>query len=97
MEKRTQIPVSLYEAMIDYIQKHYDPSCKEQYLFIYRGVISKQDAEIKRNLYSAYKTEKDPDTREMLRLSYLDKAGIPSHGRWTREVEEEFKKGNFDC
>jgi hemerythrin-like domain-containing protein len=95
MEKRIQIPASLYEAMVDYIQNHYDPCCKEQYYFIYRGVMNKQEAEIKRNLYSAYKAEKDPDTREMLRQSYLDKAGIPSHGRWTEQAEEEFRKGNF--
>ena len=28
----------------------------------------------------------------MLRISYLDKAGIPSHGRWDEEIELNFSK-----
>jgi hypothetical protein len=47
------------------------------------------------DLYSAYKTESDPETREMLRISYLDKAGIPSHGRWEEETERKYMKGEF--
>ena len=39
----------------------------------------------------------DPETREMLRISYLDEAGIPSHVRWGDETEKSFREGNFDC
>ena len=33
----------------------------------------------------------------MLRISYLDKAGVPSHGQWGEETEKNFREGNFDC
>ena len=82
MEKRIQIPQALYSLMVEYIQDHYDPDDRQRFMRIRNGIEQKQQAEIRRNLYSAYKAEIDPETREMLRISYLDKAGIPSHGRW---------------
>lgn len=97
MEKRIQIPQELYSLMIDYIQAHYDPRDRKRYMQICDGIERKQQAEIRRNLYSAYKSETDPETREMLRTSYLDKAGVPSHGRWGEETERNFREGNFDC
>ncbi len=97
MEKRIQIPQSLYEMMIGYIYDHYDPADRQRFLAIRDGVERKREAEIRRNLYSAYKTEADSDTREMLRTAYLDKAGVPSHGRWSKLTDELFRKGNFDC
>ena len=97
MEKRIQLPLSLYELMVSYIQDHYDPDDRQRFNNILSGVKAKQDAEIRRNLYSAYKTETDPETRKMLRISYLDEAGIPSHGRWGEETEKSFLEGNFDC
>ena len=95
MEKRIQIPMKLYEMMVDYIQDHYDPADRQRFLAIRYGIEAKNAAEIRRNLYSAYKTETDPATREALRLSYLDKAGVSSHGRWGEEVEITFRNGNF--
>ena len=95
MEKRIQLPASLYELMVSYIQDHYDPSDHQRFATIQSGIQAKQDAEIRHNLYSAYKNESDPETREMLRLSYLDKAGVPSHGRWPEEVEKKYIDGNF--
>ncbi len=95
MEKRIQIPMKLYEMMVDYIQDHYDPSDQYRFLAIRHGIEAKHDAEIRRNLYSAYKAESDPATREALRLSYLDKAGVPSHGRWSEKEEKNFREGNF--
>ena len=95
MEKRIQIPMKLYEMMVDYIQDHYDPSDQQRFLSIRHGIEEKHAAEIRRNLYSAYKAETDPTTREVLRLSYLDKAGVPSHGRWSEKVEKNFQDGNF--
>ena len=95
MEKRTQLPLALYELMVDYILDHYDPQDQERFRMISAGIERKRDAEIRRNLYSAYKTESDPETREMLRISYLDKTGIPSHGRWGEETERKYKKGEF--
>ena len=97
MEKRIQIPLALYSLMVDYIQDHYDPDDQQRFMKISAGIEAKQQAEIRRNLYSAYKTQADPDLREMLRISYLDKAGVPSHGRWGEETEKNFREGNFDC
>ena len=97
MEKRIQIPQALYSLMVEYIQDHFDPDDRQRFMQIRIGIEQKQQAEIRRNLYSAYKTEADPDTREMLRTSYLDKAGIPSHGRWGEDTEKSFREGNFGC
>ena len=97
MEKRIQIPQALYSLMVEYIQDHYDPGDWQRFMQIQNGIEQKQQAEIRRNLYSAYKAETDPEAREMIRISYLDKAGIPSHGRWGEETEKSFREGNFDC
>ena len=97
MEKRTQIPQALYSLMVEYIQDHYDPDDRQRFMKIRSGIEEKQQAEIRHNLYSAYKAESDPETREMLRISYLDKVGIPSHGRWGEDAEKCFREGNFDC
>ena len=97
MEKRIQIPQALYSLMVDYILDHYDPDDRQRFMKIRNGIEQKQQAEIRRNLYSAYKTETDPETREMIRASYLDKVGIPSHGRWGEETEKSFREGNFGC
>ena len=97
MEKGIQIPQALYSLMVEYIQDHYDPNDRQRFMQIRNGIERKRQAEIRRNLYSAYKAEADPETREMLRTSYLDKAGIPSHGRWGEETEKSFREGNFGC
>ena len=91
MEKRVQISQSLYLMMVNYIMDHYDPNDRERFIHIRDGIERKRQADIRHNLYSAYKTE----TRETLRASYLDKAGIPSHGRWDEEAEASFREGNF--
>ncbi len=96
MVKRIQIPAPLYELMVDYIQDHYDPADQQRFNAILNGVKAKQNAEIRRNLYTAYKTQTEPEAREMLRQSYLDKAGYPSHARWAEEVEKLFFEGNLD-
>ncbi len=96
MNKRIQIPLSLYENMIGYIQDHFDKNDQTRFYEILKGIEAKREAEIRRNLYTAYKSEVEPVTREMLRNSYLDKAGVPSHGRWDEDTEVKLRKGNFD-
>ncbi|MBR6299381.1 MAG: hypothetical protein IKR36_00625 [Clostridia bacterium] len=96
MEKRIQISIKLYEMMVDYIQNHFDPSDQQRFMEIYRGIEAKREADLRHNLYSAYKAEMDPTAREMLRSSYLDKAGIPPHGRWNEETERKFREDNFN-
>ena len=95
MEKRVQISQSLYLMMVNYIMDHYDPNDRERFIHIRDGIERKRQADIRHNLYSAYKTETDPETREILRASYLDTAGVPSHGRWDEEAEASFREGNF--
>lgn len=97
MEKRIQIPLALYSLMVDYILDHYDPDDRQRFMQIRNGIEQKQQAEIRRNLYSAYKVEVNPETREILRSSYLDKAGVPSSWRWEEETEKSFREGNFGC
>ncbi len=96
MVKRIQIPQVLYDLMVEYILDHYDPADHQRFMKVRAGIEQKQQAEIRRNLYCAYKTETDPETKEMLRISYLDKAGVPSHGRWGEETEKSFREGNFE-
>jgi len=95
MKKRIQLPIALYELMVAYIQDHYDPEDEQRFKQIVAGLERMRDAEMRRNLYTAYKMEPDPETRELLRNSYLDKAGIPSHGRWGETAERKHMNGEF--
>ena len=95
MEKRIQLPVSLYKAMTAYILDHYDPTDQIRFRMIQQALEQREEAQIRRNLYTAYKTQDDPETREMLRIAYLDRAGIPSHGRWGAETESHYRNGDF--
>ena len=52
MEKRIQIPQALYSLMVEYIQDHYDPGDWQRFMQIQNGIEQKQQAEIRRNLYS---------------------------------------------
>jgi hypothetical protein len=85
MKKRIQIPASLYNLMVDYINDHYDPRDRERFHDIQIGIQNKIKSDERHNIYTAYKAEADPETKELLRTLYLDKAGIPSHGRWSEE------------
>lgn len=93
MEKRIQIPLSLYESMVEYIQDHYDAYDHTRYYKIIAGIERKKNADIRHNLYSAYKAQQDPEIREQLRTAYLDEAGVT--GRWPESVEENYRNGNF--
>ena len=76
MVKRIQIPLELYELMVSYIQSHYDPDDGERFNRIRLGIEARQNAEIRRNLFTGYMTQTEPETREMLRRAYLSEAGI---------------------
>ena len=67
---------ALYELMVSYIQSHYDPDDGERFNRIRLGIEAKQNAEIRRNLFTGYMTQTEPETREMLRRAYLSEAGI---------------------
>lgn len=93
MDKRIQIPARLYEQMVSYIDNHYDPRDSSRYAAIQHGIEQKRAAEIRHNVYSSYKTADDPDTREMLRQSYLEKSGVT--GIWSDEFDRQIKDGHF--
>lgn len=96
MKKRIQIPVSLFNLMVEYINDHYDPRDHERFHDILLGIQSKKEADERHNIYTSYKLEADPETREILRTLFLDKAGIPSHGRWSAGTDQDYSEGNFD-
>lgn len=96
MTGRIQIAKDLYDAMVNYIQHHFDPAYREEYLRISAGIKLKENNIRRRNLFTAYKTEKDPDTIEMLRQAYLDESGIPSHGRWGAETDTALRNNRMD-
>jgi hypothetical protein len=96
MSTKIQIAKDLYDAMVHYIQHHFDPVCHEEYSRICAGIRLKESNIRRRNLFCAYKTEKDPDTAEMLRQAYLDESGIPSHGRWDAETDISFRNSPIE-
>ena len=95
MGKNIQIPLDLYEAMVTYICNHYDPVDRDLHQWICNGIRIKERNIIRRNLFSAYKTETDSETKETLRQAYLDETGIPSHGRWSAEIDIAIHNGEI--
>jgi len=93
MSNRTQISKSLYDAMVEYIRCHYDPADRDRFNWICNGIRLKEQNSIRHNLFTAYKTEKDPETAEILRQAYLDQSGIPSSYRWDHQCDETMHNG----
>jgi hypothetical protein len=93
MGNRIQISRDLFDAMAYYVQNHYDPMEREKYAWICNGIQMKRQNEIRHNLFSAYKTEKDPETADVLRQAYLDQSGIPSSYRWAYQCDEAIRHG----
>ncbi len=96
MSEKILIPKVLYDDMVKYIQCHFDPTCRKEYERIQAGIRIKESNMRRRNLFTAYKTEKDPGTVEMLRQAYLDETGIPSHGRWSEETDIAIRNRTLD-
>ena len=96
MSRKIQISKDLFDAMANYIRDHFDPLCSEEFSRICSGIWLKESNLRRHNLFTAYKTEKEPDTMEMLRLAYLDESGIPSHGRWDAETNVAIRKMQLD-
>ncbi len=76
MTKRIQIPLELYELMVSYICDHFDPGDQARFSKIYCGIEAKQTAATRHNLFTVYVTQKEPETREVLRKAYLSEIGI---------------------
>lgn len=81
MKGKVQIPVLLFSQMILYIMNHEDPS-DLMYKKIMQGIEQKMEAVHRHNLYTMYKTEHDPENKELARQQYLDSVGISSCFRW---------------
>ena len=96
MSGKIQISEDLFDAMVNYIRCHFDPVHSEEYNRICSGIRLKESNMRRHNLFTAYKTEKDPDTVEMLRQAYLDETGIPSHGRWDAETDVAIRNRELD-
>ena len=80
--KRIQIPEELYKWMVSYIQDHFDVDDSERYRRILMGIEEKQAARTRHNAYTTYKTDQDPEMREMARQVYLDSVGMRQSFRW---------------
>ena len=79
-KQRIQIPTSLYNLMTAYIEDHYDPSDRDRFFEIQRGIQEKKHMEERHNIYSSYTAETDPETKETLRSLYFDKTGLMADG-----------------
>ena len=68
MLKRIQIPQVQYDLMVSYIQDHYDPDDACRYHKIMSEIEEKQMAMLRHNLYTIYKSSKEPETKETAAL-----------------------------
>ena len=68
--------------MVEYIHDHYDPDDINRYHRIELGIEAKQDAIARHNAYTVYKSENDPEMRELARQIFLEKTGIHQDFRW---------------
>ncbi len=82
MQKRIQIQLELYEMMVAYILDHCDNEDISRYRKIISGIEAKQDAMIRHNIYTAYKSSDNNETKETARRIYLEKAGIRQDFIW---------------
>lgn len=82
MQKRIQIQLELYDLMVEYIREHCDYEDFNRYQRIMRGIEAKQEAMIRHNVYTIYKSSENNQTRETARQIYLEKAGIRQDLTW---------------
>ncbi|MBQ8526990.1 MAG: complexin-2 [Lachnospiraceae bacterium] len=76
--KKVQISEELFFALLKYHLLE-----REEYLpEIKKGLESKMDAMVKRDLYTKYKTAPTGEEREKARQAYLEKVGMHRSFRW---------------
>lgn len=85
MSKSIQIPVSLYNDLVNFVAEAGPDAVSDPDLYrrIADGVEEKDAAMRRRSLYTASKTSTDPTVRESARQAYLDAQGIPQGYRWS--------------
>jgi len=79
-EKSKQIPESLYIALIKFFLLDVcDRAIEEE---IKKGLHDKLEADIRRDLYTRYKTAPTEKQQETARQEYLDRVGMLKGFRW---------------
>ena len=73
-----QIPYDLFIELLHYHLVQEDDYEEN----IQRGLEEKLDAMVRHELYMKYKTAPTEEERELVRLEYLDRRGVPASFRW---------------
>lgn len=78
--KNVQIPIELFGLLCKYhlLNQHQEDIDQQ----IKKLLESKLEALNRRSAYTTYKTESDPEKKEISRKQYLDAAGVPEEYRW---------------
>lgn len=76
--KNVQIPYDLFIELLHYHLVQEDDYEEN----IQRGLEEKLDAMVRHELYMKYKTAPTEEERELVRLEYLDRRGVPASFRW---------------
>ena len=76
--KNVQISEDLFLALL----KYHLIGDEEPLPEIKRGLESKLDAMVSRQMYTQYKTAPTEEKKEKARKEYLDKRGVPENFRW---------------
>lgn len=85
-----QIPAELYWNIVTYFLKPpaEEWEAEELQREIERGLESKIEAQLRRELFSRYKRAADPAEREAARVAYLDEIGMRASFRSSQPPEE---------
>lgn len=81
MNKQIQVDYDLFRDLVVYALSHEDAG-NVLYERIRTGIRRKADAMKRRVAYTAYKTGKDPETRQQGRDIYLEFIGLADDFRW---------------
>ena len=82
-EKSIQISEKLFLDLIAFFLS--GDESPERKVRIKNQIDEKMERMINRALYTQYKTDPSPEEREKARLEYLDRVGISSSFRWSKE------------
>ena len=91
MNKQIQVDYDLFRDLVVYALGHEDPG-NVLYERIRTGIRRKADAMKRRVAYTAYKTGKDPETRQRGRDIYLEFIGLADDFRWPVEQDHNVNR-----
>ena len=83
MPKSVRISYELFSEISEYFSLPFPESDINRYLKIQKGIIAKEEAMKRHELYTAYKSETSPGKKNSARLDYLDRVGMKQNYRWS--------------